>query len=48
MTETYPWLIRGGHYADDSSTGIFYYDAPSASGDGSFRSMQSFRVALIK
>ena len=50
INQAYPWLVRGGHIDDNSSTGLFYYDAPDAYGTGGITagSARSYRITLIK
>ena len=47
LNENYPWLIRGGSFANDVGTGIFSYSVTTEKGNS--RSTISFRlVATIR
>ena len=44
VTETYPWVVRGGSYNDDYYAGVFYFG--NASYAGSFVTYYSFRLVM--
>ena len=45
VTETYPWLLRGGgYYQDDDHAGVFHFNATN--GAGSSYTSRSFRLVM--
>ncbi len=44
VNETYPWLLRGGGYDDDSGAGVFYFYSSSLTGNAV--AYYSFRLVM--